>query len=487
MTRDRRAALPLLLVALLAGCDLSPTYRSPKTVLPPGWKGEGVWKPATPSDAAIRGDWWTAFGNPTLDALEARIDQNPDLQAAAERYEQARDLAAEAESGLYPQIGSSFTPSANRESPQSLFRSPTSTAPLQENNVEGMATASWQIDLWGRIRNMARARKREAQAYAADEANARLSLQAELADSYVTLRGLDAELALYGQTIQFYQTGVTITSLRLSHKIGNLIDVERAQNELSGAEALTTDTLAQRALAENAIAVLVGAPASAFALPPQDKTPFANVEIPTGVPAALLERRPDVSSAERLMAAANAEIGVARAAFFPNLTLNGDYGREAGGFALFSGPLSFWSVGATLAEPLFEGGLRTAELRYAKSAYAETRDDYRSTVLAAIQQAENQIALTRLLAAESKQSADARAAADKAQSLALVLYQQGLDNYLDVVVAEVTALDAGVSTLGVDIRAAQARVNLILALGGGWTTASLPAAKTIVPFDPLLP
>ncbi len=482
-----RAALSLLPLVLVAGCDLAPSYHAPRTVLPADWKGEGMWKLATPADASIRGNWWTAFGNPTLDRLEAQIGQNPNLAAAAELYEQARDLAAEAEAGLYPQIGSAFIPSANRQSAQRLFRSPTSQAPLQENNVEAEATASWQIDLWGRIRNMTRAYKQEAQASAADEANVRLSLQAELANAYVTLRGLDAELALYRQTIHFYQTGLSITSLRLSHKIGNLIDVERAQNELSGAEALTTDTLAQRALAENAIAVLIGVPASSFALPPQDAMPLANLDIPTGVPAALLERRPDVASAEREMAAANSEIGVARAAFFPNLTLNGDVGREATSFALLNGPLTFWSIGATLAEPIFEGGLRTAELRYAKSAYAETRDNYRATVLTAIQQAENQIALTHLLTIESADSADARAAADKAQSLSLVLYQQGLANYLDVVVSEITALQAGVSVLGVDIGSAQARVNLVLALGGGWSTAQLPAAKTIVPFDPLLP
>lgn len=487
MKRAFRAALPLAPLAILAGCDLAPTYHAPRTVLPSNWKGEGIWRVATPADATIRGDWWTAFGNPVLDELEARIDRNPNLAAAAERYEQARELAAEARAGLYPQVAGEIVPSANRESAQTLFRSPTSTAPLQENNVELAGTASWEIDLWGRIRNTTRAREREAQASAADEADVRLSLQAELADAYLDLRGLDAELALYRQTIAFYQTGVNITTLRLTHKIGNLLDVERAQNELSGAEALTTDTLAQRVLAENAIAVLIGVPASSFTLPPQDRTPFAAAEIPTGIPAALLERRPDVSEEERLMAAANAEIGVTRAAFFPNLTLNGDIGRDAGSFALANGPLTLWSIGATLAEPLFEGGLRTAELRYARSAYRQTRDDYRATVLTAIQQTENEIALTHLLATESKQSAEARAAAGKVQSLALTLYQQGLDNYLDVVVAEVAALDAGISTVSVDIRAAQARIDLIRALGGGWTTADLPPRRSVEPFDPLLP
>ena len=487
MTPLRGAAASALLCAALAGCDLAPAYRSPRTVLPAHWKGEGIWEVAHPADAAIRGDWWTAFGNPTLDRLEPLVGNNPNLAAYAERYEQARELTAEAASGLYPQVGSMFTPSANRESGQALFRSPTSTAPLQENNVELAGTASWEIDLWGRIRNTVRARRAEAQADAADQADARLSLQAELADSYVTLRGLDAELALYRQTIKFYQTGLDITTLRLTHQIGSLLDVERARNELSGAEALTTDTLAQRILAENAIAALIGVPASAFALPPQDATPFANILIPAGIPASLLQRRPDISAAERRMAAANAEIGIARAAFFPNLQLDGELGAEADSFALFNGPTSLWSIGATLAEPLFEGGLRTAELRYAGSAYRETRDDYRATVLNAIEGAENEIALTRLLKTESAQSAAARLAADKTQSLALVLYQQGLDNYLDVVVAEVTALDAGVSTVGVDIREAQARIDLVRALGGGWTTSDLPEPDKVIPFNPLLP
>ena len=475
------------LLAALAGCDLAPAYHPPHDVLPDSYAGAGIWQRAHPAAAIPRGPWWQSYGNPTLDLLEARLPANPVLLAARESFLQARELAAEAESGLYPQLGADFAPSDNRQSVHRLFRSPTSTAPLIEPSVQLDATASWEIDIWNRIGNEARAAKEHAQASFADVASLDLSLQAELANAYVALRGLDLELRVYADTVRFYRTGVTITTLRLQDKIGDLLDVERAQNQLSSVEALATDTSSQRALALHAIADLIGVPTGGFTLPSQADTPLVLPVIPTGIPSDLLQRRPDIAAAERVMASANATIGVARAAFYPNVALSGIAGMQDSGFDLVSLPNSMWSVGAAIAEPLFEGGLRTAEVRFATSAYRQTRDNYRATVLAAMEDVEDQLSLTALLATESRQDRQALDAAAKVQALALQLYQAGADNYLDVVVAQAAGLQAGVGQLGTFIRAQQASINLVRALGGGWSTAQLPPEKAILPFNPLVP
>ena len=485
--RRLRGLAGVTLAAALAGCDLAPDYHPPSEKLPVAYKGAGPWQIANPQDRISRGPWWEAYGNPTLDRLEAKVAQNPDLLAAREAFLQARDLAAEAESGLYPQIGAQYSMSANQQSVQRLFRSPTSTAKLDEPSVQLDGTADWEIDIWERIGNEARAQKALAQARAADVASLDLSLQGELADIYLTLRGLDQEAAIYGQAIEFYRTGVSITQLRLSGEIGNLLDVERAQSQLSGAEALASELVSQRALAENAIADLIGVPASSLSLPSQASTPLVLPAVPTGLPSALLQRRPDIAAAERTMAAANAEIGVARAAFFPNVSLSGIGGSQAQGFDLFSLPNAMWSIGSTIALPLFEGGLRTAELQFAKSAYRQTRDGYRSVVLSAVQQVEDELALNDQLGRESAESQLAFVSAGKAQKLALQLYQAGADNYLNVVVAEVSSLQSGVGALGVEIRRQQASVDLVRALGGGWDASQLPSKDKILPFNPLVP
>ena len=474
------------LVAALGGCDLAPNYDPPHEVLPANWTGQSPWQIARPQDRIVRGPWWVKYGNPTLDALEARVPQNPDLLAAREAFVQARDLAAEAASGLYPQIGSQYSMSTNRESAQQLFRSPTSTARLNEPSVQLDGTADWEIDIWDRIGNEARAQRRLAQARAADLASLDLSLQGELADTYLLLRGLDQEQAIFEQAIGFYRLGSNITQARLADQIGSLLDVERAQNQLSAAEALQTDLHAQRGLAEHAIADLIGVPANGFSIPPQGRTPLVLPLVPTGLPSALLQRRPDIAAAERTMAAANAEIGVARAAFYPNVSLSGIAGSTAQGFDLFSAPNAAWSLGSTIALPLFEGGLRRAELQYARSAYRQTEDGYRATVLGAIQQVEDELTLNDQLVREEEQD-QALAASGKTQQLALQLYQAGADDYLNVVIAEVTNLQSGLGELGITIRVQQASVDLVRTLGGGWDAAELPSEDKIRPFDPLVP
>ena len=475
------------LVAALGGCDLAPAYHAPHDLLPASYRGAGPWQVAHPRDDIPRGPWWVAYGNPTLDQLEARLPQNPDLLAEREAFTEARDLAAEAESGLYPQVQTQFDMSANKESLQRLYRSPTSIAKTSEASVQLDGTADWEIDIWDRIGNEARLRKRLAQATAADLASLDLSLQGELADTYVTLRGLDQEAGTFEQALRFYRLGVQITQMRLAGKIGNLLDVERAQSQLSSTQALLTDLVAQRALAQHAIADLIGVPANGFALPPQQDTPWVSPLIPVGLASDLLERRPDVAAAERNMAAANAAIGVARAAFYPNIDLTALGGAMAQDFDLFNVPNIMWAIGSAITLPLFEGGLRRAELQYAKSAYAQTRDGYRSVVLSAVRQVEDELSLNDQLGREAAEDQLALQSAGKAQQLALQLYQAGADNYLNVVVAEVTNLQAGLGELGIGIRVQQASVDLVRTLGGGWDASQLPPEKKILPFNPLVP
>ena len=472
--------------AMLSGCDLAPAYHPPQFVLPASYAGSAPFTVARPADAAPRGPWWQSFNDPTLDRLEAQLTKdNPDLQAEAERYTQARDLAAEARSGLFPQIGTSGLLSENKQSDHRLFRSSSGNNEATSNQV--LATASWEPDFWDEIRNQTRIQKRLAQGQAAVFAAARLSLQAELASDYIALRGLDTEDAVYRQTISDYAHAVEITTLRETARIASGLDVARAQNQLSSAQAAETDVVLQRAVLLHAIAVLVGAEPSVFTIPPVADTVLTVPVIPAGVPSQLLERRPDIAEAERTMAAANAGIGVARAAFYPRVTLSAVAGFEDTGFNLVSLPNSLWSVGASAMLPLFEGGLRQAELQRAWSHYAETRGEYRAVVLSAFQEVEDGLARTQQLATEAQQQQQAAQAALQAQQIALILYTGGLDNYLNVVVAQVAALTARIANVQVQARHLQAAVGLIRALGGGWSTKDLPTDDQVLPFNPLTP
>ncbi len=481
-----RTLLALALAGVLGGCDLAPAYRPPVVALPATFKGEGPWQVARPADGLPRGPWWTAFGNPTLDRLEAELPANPDLAAAHERYTQARDQVAEALSGLYPQLSGNYGMSENRQSVNRLFRS-VNNLPLQQTSIDVDLAASWEIDLWDRVADTARAAKAVAQSVSADVADFDLSLQAELASDYIALRGFDQNEAVYRSTIGFYGKAVTITQMRLADKIGSALDVDRAETQLASAQAALLDNEQRRALAEHAIASLIGVPASGFSLPPQDGTALTEPVIPAGLPSALLQRRPDVASAERIMAAANESIGVARAAFYPNISLGTTAGFVARSFDLVSLPNSMWSVGMALAGPLFTGGLREALLQRAHSAYAQTRDNYRATILAADQDVEDQLATINLLNQESARDQQAVVAAAQVQSLALQLYTAGADNYLSVVVAQVSALGSGVTLVDTHTRAILASVSLFRALGGGWSDAQLPTGRQVVPFNPLVP
>lgn len=478
-----------LALAGLSGCDLAPVYRPPHPILPANYQGSGPFVVARPQDQLPRGPWWRMFGDPVLDQLEDQLDAgNPDLQAAQEAYTQARDLAAEARSGLYPQLVSNGDLTQNKQSEHRVFRSG-GGGPNEATSNDISATATWEPDFWWAIRNRTKVYKEQAQEAAAQTATARLSLQTELASDYVAMRGLDAEHAVFTRTIAFYEKAVSITRMRMAGKIASGLDVARAQNQLSAAEALDTDTLAQRALLQHAVAVLAGINPSAFMLP-FDRSISVDAglvlpHIPAGIPSELLQRRPDIAQSERAMAAANAAIGVTRAAFYPDIRLSAISGFEDSGFNLASLPNSMWMVGASAMLPLFEGGLRRAELQLSWSQLAQAADNYRATVLTAFQQVEDGLVLTDRLTTEAAQQHDAARAAREAQGITLTLYTGGLDNYLDATVAQIAALTAEIAEVQVQTRRLQATVSLIGALGGGWSLGDLPTLDQTLPFDPL--
>ncbi len=484
LVRQGRLAF-LASLTILSGCDLAPIYQAPHPILPASYQGSGPFVVARPQDQLARGPWWEMFGDAVLDRLEQQLDaSNPTLQAAEETYTQSRDVAAEARSGLYPQLSTYGDLSENKQSEYRLFRS-NRTTPNEQTSNEIEANATWEPDFWSRIRNQTKYAKEQAQATAAEVASARLSLETQLASDYMALRGLDSQHAVYVQTIGFYRKAVTITQQRLAGKIASGLDVARSQNQLAAAEALDTEVLAQRALVQHAIAVLAGINPSSFMLPMIADARLIIPDVASGVPSELLQRRPDIARQERVMASANAAIGVSRAAFYPDIRLSALSGFQDAGFNLASLPNSLWAVGAQAMLPLFEGGLRRAELQRSWSVLAQASDNYRATVLAAFQQVEDGLVLTERLATEAIQQQAALQAALKAQSMSLSLYTGGLDNYLDVTVSQIAALTAETAEVQVQTRRLQAGVALVAALGGGWSTAELPTENQTLPFDPL--
>jgi outer membrane protein, multidrug efflux system len=471
----------LTALTLLGGCKLTPRYEPPHPPLPASYQGTELFGPAQPeAGAALRGDWWTLLGDPELDQLEEALGRaNPTLAAAGQAYAQARELVNEARSALYPQLTAEGSISDNKQSAHRLFRLNPSVGTQESSNIVS-AAAAWEPDFWRDIRSSVSQHKLLAQASAADLANVRLSLQAELASEYVALRGLDAELLVLSESIATYEKAVEVTRLRANGEIASGLDLARAQSQFASAQAQETETRLQRDLLQHAVAVLVGESPSEFALAPTDEFRLRAPEIPAGIPSELLQRRPDIARSERQMAAANEAIGIARAAFYPHITLTGAAGFEDDAFNLLSLPNSFWSVGSAAVLPLIDGGLRRARLRRSWSEYEQTRDFYRATVLSAFQEVEDGLTLTHRLQAELNQQEQASEQAAQALNISTLLYHDGLDNYLSVSVAQVQALAARTVEVEVRARQVQASVALIRSLGGGWSEAdlalSLPAA-----------
>jgi len=466
MARARLIATAAM-AAVLAGCSLAPAYSPPATPIAPAFKEQGPWTPAAPADAQARGQWWAMFSDPVLDDLEARAERaNPSLAAAVAAYDQARALAAQARAGLVPEIDGSALTQRQRRSDNAPLRV---GGPDSYSTNQVGASVAYEIDLWGRLRNIASGAGDRAQASEADLRSMRLSLQADLADDYLSLRGLDAQLRLLQATVAAYARALELT--QILHNGGNAtgLDVGRAQTQLSTAKAQLTDVTAQRALLEHAIAALVGESASAFSLAPTEAA-LPQPKVAVSAPSTLLQRRPDIAAAERRAAAANADIGVARAALFPALTLDGSAGwQTAGGVNLLSAPNTFWMVGPQLVGAIFDGGRRRAGVRASRAAFDQASANYRGVVLNAFRDVEDQMALANRLAAEATDQDEAVTAARRTEELANIRYRQGVATYLDVVTAQTAALTAEQAAIQLNTRRLQASVNLTRALGGAWT------------------
>ena len=459
---DRRIAF-LLLVGL-TGCSMAPDYRPPATPVPRDFKELEGWTAATPMDQAPRGQWWEAFGDPVLNDLEARAEQaSPTLAAALARYDQAKAAAGIERADLFPQVKAGGDASRQRLSGNRFGGN--GTAPVYDDFSVG-ATLDYELDLWGRIRNSVKAARADAQASEADLASARLSLQAAVADAYARLRGLDAEAELLRQTVDAFGKAYRLTTTRHDGGIASGIDVNRAKTVLDNAQAQISAVANERAATEHEIAALVGAIASDFSIPVRVQ-PLRAPELPVGAPSQLLQRRPDIAAAERRIFAANARIGVARAAFFPTLTLGLSGGYQASHGELFSKPSSFWGLGpASAVLALFDGGRRRAGVRMSRAEYEEMTADYRETVLGAFRQVEDALAANRHLADQAVSQRGAATAAGRTSELALTRYRDGASDYLEVVTAQTDALEAQRALLAVQTQRMRASIALVKALGG---------------------
>jgi multidrug efflux system outer membrane protein len=454
------AAAPAL---LLGACDLAPAYDPPAVALSAAYKnGDG----AGAGGVIESGAWWSVFHDRALDGLEAQVDSaNQDLAAAMAAYAQARAYEQAAESGLYPQIQADLDISTDKQSSHRPLRSATQPNYYGANQLD--AQASWEIDVWGRVHDLVSAARAEEQASADALAEARLSIHAELARDYISLRGLDLDEKLIADTIANYRNALKLTQSRLAGQIAPPIDVERAEVQLHNVLAEASYLASRRASLENAVATLVGRSAASFTLP-RAAAAIAQPRRPRTAPSDVLRRRPDVALREREVAAANERIGVANAAFYPRFTINLLGGTQDTGINLASLKNSLYSIGPSVSLPLFDAGLRKADLDAARAAYDEAVANYRQSVLRAVQDVDDGLSALRWL---TREFADIQASADaaqKASDLSLSLYREGASNYLDVVTAQNAALDAKRRLIALQTSLLQANVSLILALGGGW-------------------
>jgi len=461
-----------LLVA--AGCATGPKYVRPETPVPPSFKEAGDWKPAQPNDEAARGAWWEIFKDDELNALEARLDvSNNTLRAAQSQFDQARALVGYARAAQFPQVSGTAAASRTNHSENT----PNWGAASSEHYSDFLLRldASYELDVWGRVRYTVAANRATAQASAADLEVVRLSLHAELAADYFALRALDADSEILRSSVAAYEKALELTRNRHTGGVASAVDVAQAEAQLEGTRAQAIDLQARRAQVEHAIATLVGEPPSSVSVP---VSPLAGepLPVPPGLPADLLERRPDIAAAERRVAAANAQVGVAGAAFFPTLALTGATGFESAALVdLLRSVSGFWTVAPVAALTIFDGGRRRSVSDQAKAGYERTVALYRETTLAAFREVEDQLAALRVLEEEATVQQAALAASERALALSTNRYKGGIATYLEVVIAQSAALNNRRTALNILARRLTASVFLIKALGGGWDTSKLPA------------
>lgn len=471
--------LCLAVAASLTACAVGPDYTRPappEGATAPAFKEAGDWKTATPGTIDPSVPWWKNYGDPRLDALVGQaIAANQSLQVAEAQYRQAQALVQNAQSAFYPTLGASASGTRSR--------SETSNRYVVGNSHAWSLTASWEPDLWGRVRRSVENASDTAQASQADLAGANLTIQATVANDYIQLRMLDAQQKLYQSTIEAYKKSLQITQSQYRAGVVTRADVELANTTLQQTQALAIDNQLTRKQLEHAIAVLVGETPSQFSIAADDKLPKLP-DVPVGVPSELLERRPDIAAAERRVAAANAGIGVAQAAYYPNLFLNGSGGVAGAGFGnWFYTPDKVWALGASLAGTIFDGGLRNAQVAQARAVFDASAASYRQTVLNGFQEVEDNLAALHLLAQERKVQDAAVSSARTAERVSLAQFRAGTTTYLAVITAQTLALNNERTSLQLQAREFAANVALVKAVGGGWDAGQLQARSGASPTE----
>jgi NodT family efflux transporter outer membrane factor (OMF) lipoprotein len=493
----RRVATALVVIVFTAGCMVGPKYHRPPIAGTPAFKEappEG-WKNAEPNEGLPRGRWWEIYNDPQLNDLASKVDiSNQNVIAAMARFREAVDQVQIARAALFPTVtttpsvvvsrGSSLSSRGQVISSTSNGTTTTTTTTGSRGSTVNVNYAmpfdiSYQADIWGNIRRSVSAAKDTAQASAADLENAKLTFQTELAQMYFQLHGADADADLLRRNVAIFEQSLQLTQDRFAAGVSSGADVAQAKTQLETTRAQLVEVGVARAQFEHAIAVLMGETPAMVSIPEKIiNTPPP--EIPLGMPSTLMERRPDVASTERAIAAANEQIGIAKAAYFPMLTLSGTGGFVSTNLAkLFTVPSLFWSVGPQLAATLFDGGLRKGQVRFSQAAYDASVATYRQTVLTAFQQVEDQLSSLRILEQEQAAEAEARKAAQEAVDIALAQYRAGTADYLAVIVLQATLLQAQRQEIDILTRRLTASVLLIEALGGGWDESQLPAHNMI--------
>jgi NodT family efflux transporter outer membrane factor (OMF) lipoprotein len=493
-----------LAALFLVGCTVGPKYHAPSATpqapppatykeSPTRFPGSDEWKTANPQDAMLRGKWWEIYNDSELNGLEEKLTvDNQNIKQAFENFMEARTLITQARSQLYPTIGTTPAYQRSRSSanigngsggttatPTGTTGTTTTSGGQQISLFSLPVAASWEPDLWGRVRNLVRENQYNAQLSAADLENEKLTEQASLAVFFFELRGQDALQKVFDETIEADKKSVELTRARYETGVDDQISLVQAENALQSAVAAGTNLGVARAQFEHAMAVLIGTTPSDFSLPVRALTAVPP-PIPLGVPSQLLERRPDIAASERAMAAANAQIGIAVAAYYPNLTLGADGGFESSAFRkLLDWSSRFWSVGPSVSETIFDAGLRRATVNQFYAVYNADVAGYRQTVLGAFQQVEDNLAAVRILSKQIQQQQDAEQFAERYLELAKARYYTGVDTYLNVLVAQSTLLSDQQTLASLKTQAMTASVQLIEALGGGWERSDLPTPAQV--------
>jgi NodT family efflux transporter outer membrane factor (OMF) lipoprotein len=466
---------PLVVTAFqFAGCTVGPKYQRPAAEVPPAYKEVGDWKPAQPNDQNLSRNWWEIFQDPQLNALEAQVNvSNQNLKAAEAQYTQARAILRYQRADYFPTVTADPTVTGNKTSGN---RQPHSSAfnGISYTDLQIPFELSYQLDVWGRVRRTVESYREQAQASAADLAAVNLSMHAQLALYYFQARTLDAEEQLLNSTVKQYEQALELIQSRFAGGIASDLEVQQAETQLETTRAQAIDVGVARAQFEHAVAVLIGKPPASFSLAPLPLT-APPPPIPVGLPSDLLERRPDIAAAERLMASANAQIGVAKSAYYPLVNLAAAGGFESGSITtLLSGPSILWSAGPSALFTVFDVGRRRAASDQAIAAYDQAVANYRQTVLTGFQQVEDNVAALRILEHEAQVQSAAVAAAEKYLTLANTRYTGGVTSYLEVTTAQSAALSDEVTAVNILGRRMVAAVTLVQALGGGWNSPDLP-------------